>query len=85
MWVRRAAFDQVAGFDQAYFLYFEDYDLSLKMAEQGAIMEHQDIHIIHRGGDASRKGLRHVLWFIIGRCKIFSPLGLAVVRLSTVP
>ena len=75
MWVRRAAFDQVAGFDQAYFLYFEDYDLSLKMAEQGAIMEHQDIHIIHHGGDASRKGLRHVLWFIMGAARFFRRWG----------
>lgn len=75
MWVRRAAFDQVAGFDQAYFLYFEDYDLSLKMAEQGAIMEHQDIHIMHRGGDASRKGLRHVLWFISGAARFFRRWG----------
>ena len=75
MWVRRAAFDQAGGFDQAYFLYFEDYDLSLKMTEQGAIMEHQDIHIIHHGGDASRKGLRHVLWFISGATRFFRRWG----------
>jgi GT2 family glycosyltransferase len=75
MWVRRAAFDQVGGFDQAYFLYFEDYDLSLKMTEQGAIMEHQDIHIIHHGGDASRKGLRHVVWFMLGATRFFRRWG----------
>ena len=75
MWVRRAAFDQVTGFDEAYFLYFEDYDLSRKMAEQGAVMEHRDIHIIHHGGDASRKGLRHVLWFIMGAARFFRRWG----------
>jgi hypothetical protein len=45
------------------------------MAEQGAIMEHQDIHIIHHGGDASRKGLRHVLWFIMGAARFFRRWG----------
>ena len=75
MWVRRAVFDEVGGFDESYFLYFEDYDLSLKLAGKGAVMEHRDIRIVHHGGDASRKGFRHIRWFIGGAARFFNQGG----------
>ena len=75
MWVRRAVCDEVGGFDESFFLYFEDYDLSLKMAREGAVMEHRDIHIVHHGGEASRKGLRHIRWFIRGAARFFNRWG----------
>ena len=75
MWVRRALFDEVGGFDESFFLYFEDYDLSLKLAEQGAVMEHRDIRIVHHGGGASRKGFRHIRWFVGGAVRFFNHWG----------
>ena len=75
MWVRRAVFDEVRGFDESYFLYFEDYDLSLKLARKGAVMEHRDIRIVHHGGDASRKGFQHICWFIGGAARFFNQWG----------
>jgi GT2 family glycosyltransferase len=75
MWVRRAVFDEVGGFDDSYFLYFEDYDLSLKLAGKGAVMEHRHIRIVHHGGDASRKGLQHIRWFIGGAARFFNQWG----------
>ena len=54
-------FDAVGGFDERFFLYFEDYDLSLKMAQWGQVLEHSQIRIIHHGGDAARKGAPHPL------------------------
>ena len=75
MWVRRAVFDEVGGFDGSYFLYFEDYDLSLKLAAQGAVMEHREIRIVHHGGDASRKGFQHIRWFIGGAARFFNQWG----------
>jgi len=75
MWVRRAVFDEVRGFDESFFLYFEDYDLSLKLAGKGAVMEHRDIRIVHHGGEASRKGFQHIRWFIGGAARFFSQWG----------
>ena len=75
MWVRRSIFDQVGGFDESFFLYFEDYDLSLKMGAIGKVMEHRGIEIVHHGGKASRKGLNHVRWFVSGALKFFRRWG----------
>ena len=75
MWVRRSIFDQVGGFDESFFLYFEDYDLSLKMGAVGKVMEHRAIEIVHHGGQASRKGLSHVRWFVLGALKFFKRWG----------
>ena len=75
MWVRRALFDDVGGFDESFFLYFEDYDLSLKLSAQGAVMEHRDIRIVHHGGGASRKGFRHIRWFVVGAARFFNLWG----------
>jgi len=33
--VRRAAFDQVGGFDEGYFMYFEDVDLGFRLGKAG--------------------------------------------------
>ena len=75
MWVRRAVFDDVGGFDESYFLYFEDYDLSLKLARKGTVIEHRDIRVVHHGGGASRKGFQHIRWFIRGAARFFNRWG----------
>jgi GT2 family glycosyltransferase len=75
MWVRRDAVDQVGGFDESYFLYFEDYDLSMRLAQVGEVIESRDVKIIHHGGDAARKGWRHIGWFIAGAVRFFRRWG----------
>ena len=75
MWVRRTVFDEVGGFDESYFLYFEDYDLSLRFAGKGAVIEHRDIRIVHHGGGASRKGFQHIRWFVGGAARFFNHWG----------
>ena len=75
MWVRRAVYDEVGGFDDSYFLYFEDFDLSMRMARHGAVVEHRELTIIHHGGKASRKGGRHWLWFGLSAARFFNRWG----------
>ena len=75
MWIRREMFDAVGGFDERFFLYFEDYDLSLKMAQRGQVLEHSQIRVVHHGGEAARKGARHIRWFISGAIRFFNRWG----------
>lgn len=60
---RRHAIDSVGGFDEIYFLYFEDFDLSLRLASIGELTYLPAMKIQHFGGHASRKDLKHVFLF----------------------
>jgi hypothetical protein len=64
MLCRRSMLIQIAGFCPAYFLYFEDYDLSLRIANVARIAYVPKVHITHFGGNAARKGFRHIIFFI---------------------
>jgi GT2 family glycosyltransferase len=75
MLVRRQALDVVGGFDEAFFLYFEDYDLSLRLARWGRLLQVPRMQIVHHGGGAARKGLRHIRWFAAGGWRFFRRWG----------
>ena len=64
MIVRRDAIDRTGGFDPAYFLYFEDYDWSVRLAEVTTTAYVPSVRIIHYGGDAAGKGWRHIAYFV---------------------
>src|SRR5487761_1948014 len=64
MLVRREAIDRSGGFDPHFFLYFEDFDWSRRLS---VIMRNAyvpSVRIVHHGGHAARKGLRHLRWFV---------------------
>lgn len=73
--VRTALFRAIGGFDPAYFLYFEDFDLSVRLRQHAQIAYVPDVRIVHHGGHAARKGLRHVLWFITSARRFFARHG----------
>lgn len=64
MLCRRDALVRVGGFHPDYFLYFEDYDLSLRLARHTRLAYVPAVRIIHLGGHAARKGSRHVGLFL---------------------
>ena len=72
---RSSVLTAVNGFDERYFLYFEDFDLSLRIRRHGRIAYLPGMKIIHGGGYAARKGLSHVIMFIRSAIRFFSAHG----------
>ncbi len=65
----------VRGFDPNYFLYFEDFDLSLRLGEQGSLVFLPSMKIVHHGGNAARKGLHHIRLFLGSAITFFNSHG----------
>lgn len=63
------------GFDPRYFLYFEDYDLSLRTHEISRVVYVPAVRILHHGGGAARKGLTHVKLFASSAFRFFGRFG----------
>lgn len=64
MFCRTHLLKQVGGFTEDFFLYFEDFDLSLKMRKLGKIHYCSNVRIIHFGGNTARKGAAHIKLFL---------------------
>jgi len=75
MLARTALLSRLGGFDPRYFMYFEDYDLSLRVAQEAVVAYVPRARILHHGGEASRKGLRHVAWFMRSAWRFFARHG----------
>jgi len=72
MLMRTELFRRVGGFDPRFFMYFEDYDLSLRLGREAQVAYVPQARIVHHGGEASRKGLRHVAWFVRSAWRFFA-------------
>lgn len=75
MLVRTAALRAVGGFNEEFFLYFEDFDLSLRLAEQGRLVFEPRMRIVHHGGYAANKGRAHLKYFIGSGIRFFNRHG----------
>ena len=72
MLFRTSVLKQLGGFSDKYFLYFEDYDLSIRTHDMGKIAYVPSVKIMHFGGGAARKGLKHVFLFIRSSITFFN-------------
>lgn len=75
MLCRRAALEQLGGFRPEYFLYFEDFDLSLRLAAVARLVYVPAVRVVHLGGHAARKGVRHVGLFLRAAAMFFNRHG----------
>jgi GT2 family glycosyltransferase len=75
MLLRTALFRRLGGFDPRFFLYFEDYDLSLRVGREAQVTYVPEARIVHHGGEAARKGPRHVAWFLRSAWRFFATHG----------
>lgn len=57
--VRRSAYDEVGGFDESYFLYFEDVDLCCRLLQAGWQLRADERAAAYHVGGASRDPERH--------------------------
>ena len=72
MLVRSSALRAVGGFNEDFFLYFEDFDLSLRLRRQGRLVFNPAMRVVHHGGYAASKGLRHVRYFMSSGLRFFN-------------
>lgn len=75
MLFRTSVLKQLAGFDARYFLYFEDYDLSLRAHDVTRVVYTPAVRVLHHGGGAARKGSTHVRMFMSSAYKFFNRFG----------
>ena len=75
--VDTAAFKAVGGFDEGYFMYVEDADLTQKMRTRGKaylVPQYTAIHAWHR---AAHRSLKPFLWQLRSLLRYFSTWGFA--------
>ncbi|NIF76613.1 glycosyltransferase family 2 protein [Paraburkholderia sp. Cy-641] len=75
MLFRTSVLKNLAGFDARYFLYFEDYDLSLRTHNAARIAYNPAVRVLHHGGGAARKGHAHIRMFVSSAFKFFNRFG----------
>jgi GT2 family glycosyltransferase len=75
MLCRTAALQQVHGFDSDFFLYFEDFDLSLRLGKLGDVVYLPSMRVRHGGGNAATKGGNHQRYFLRSALRFFNKNG----------
>ncbi|ABE29215.1 glycosyl transferase 2 family protein [Paraburkholderia xenovorans LB400] len=75
MLFRTSVLKRLAGFDTRYFLYFEDYDLSLRAHDVTRVVYAPSVRVLHHGGGAVRKGSAHIRMFMASAYKFFNRFG----------
>ncbi len=65
--IRSELFHRLSGFDERYFMYMEDADLSRRVLEFGSIMYDGDVTVTHLWERESSKKLRY-LWIHLRSC-----------------
>ncbi|NWF36782.1 glycosyltransferase family 2 protein [Mariprofundus sp. KV] len=76
MLFRTDSLKKAGGFSDDFFMYFEDYDLSLRIGEFNRVLYLGSMRIVHLGGGASRKGLGHIRMFAKSAFSFFRKHGL---------
>lgn len=75
MFCRREPVTAIGGFSDSFFVYFEDFDLSLRAAAVGTLAFAPQVRVLHFGGHAARKGWRHIVLFMRGAVMFFNRYG----------
>jgi GT2 family glycosyltransferase len=67
MLFRSSAFRSLAGFDERFFLYYEDVDICARLWRCGKkIVACSNVHAVHAARRTSRRNVRYALWHLQG-------------------
>lgn len=75
MFLKRSAFEGVGGFDERFFMYPEDIDLTRRLHEIGRTICYPYVSVIHEHGQASYKSIKMLSIHITGMTKYFNKWG----------
>ncbi len=75
MLVRTPSLVRSGGFNERFFLYFEDYDLSLRLGRLGDLKYVPDLEVVHEGGNTRQKSVAHWMNFLRSAVIFFSQHG----------
>lgn len=72
MLFRREAFQRLGGFDEGFFLYYEDVDICVRAWKQGMlIVACPGISVVHDARRDSRRSFRHLRWHLASMGRFF--------------
>lgn len=84
MLFRTESFYQLGGFDEGYFLYYEDVDICVRSWQQGLyIVACPSATIVHDAHRTSRRNLRFMVWHLSSLARYFSKHWLRLPKIAT--
>ncbi len=75
MLFRQSSLQEIGLFDERFFMYPEDIDLTRRMAEHYETIFYPNVSLFHKHRAASKKSLRMLLIHVINLCKYFNKWG----------
>jgi len=72
--LRASDYAALGGFDEGFFLYYEDVDLCARLWRGGReVVLCPEVQVVHDARRASRRHLRHMRWHAASMARYFSP------------
>ena len=75
MLFRREVFEKLRGFDERYFLYYEDVDLCARLNLQGyAVALCPAATVVHHAQRSSHQSIKYLRWHLLSMLRFFVSL-----------
>ena len=78
MLIRTTSFIAVGGFDERYFLYLEDADITRSLSSIGRCLHLPTLSVVHNWGRGNYRSLRLLVVNLISAFKYFTKWGLQI-------